>query len=193
VLIGNVGGRPAEFDWSSLVAQCPTGTREAFGEAFTRLYREIHAIAVRQLRDEQHATIRPTALVHEAYLRLERLRDLHWKDRAHLLAMASVVTRQVLVDDARRRRAGKRDGGIAVTLSDEHVGAGTNGHDAIDVDDLLKELERFDDLASKVVSLRVFGGLSIEEAAQALEVSVATVNRRWATGRAWLAHELVRP
>jgi RNA polymerase sigma factor (TIGR02999 family) len=176
----------------ALLAQCSDGDRKAFGEIFSHLYRDIHAIAVRELRHERQLTICPTALVHEAYLRMEGLRQIRWQDRAHLLAMASRITRQALVDGARRRRAEKRDGGLAVTLSDENLGGLDGGHDAIDVDDLLRELETYDAVAAQVVSLRVFGGLSIEEAAQYLGLSVATVNRRWAAGKTWLMRELTR-
>jgi RNA polymerase sigma-70 factor, ECF subfamily len=105
--------------------------------------------------------------------------------------MAARVSRQALTDEARRRRASKRAGGDSVTLSDENLGAAPDQvHDALDVDELLTELERFDPLAAEIVSLRVFGGLSIEEVAAVKEVSVATVNRRWATGKAWLTREL---
>lgn len=181
-----------DFDLGSLLAQCSEGDRQAFGEVFAHLYRDIHAIAVRELRGERHLTIRPTALVNEAFLRMQGLREIRWQDRAHVLAMASRVTRQALVDGARRRRADKRSGGEAVTLSDENLGGFEVNHDAIDVDRLLTELEGFDALAAQVVSLRVFGGLSIEEAARHLKVSVATVNRRWSAGKAWLLHELTR-
>lgn len=146
---------------------------------------------MRELRSERHLTIRPTALVHEVYLRMASLREPHWQDRLHFLSMAARVARQALVDEARRRRSQKRDGGIPVTLSDENLGAGDEGFDAIEVDSLLVELQEFDEVAAEVVSLRVFGGLSIEETAEALRLSVATVNRRWMTGKAWLIHELV--
>jgi RNA polymerase sigma factor (TIGR02999 family) len=180
------------FDLTPLLAQCAEGDRQAFGEVFSHLYRDIHAIAVRELRGERHQTIQPTALVHEAYLRMEGLRQIQWQDRAHLLAMASRVTRQALVDGARRRRAEKRDGGLAVTLSDENLGGVEVPHDALDVDALLTELETFDAVAAQVVSLRVFGGMSIEETAHFLALSVATVNRRWSAGKSWLIRELTR-
>jgi RNA polymerase sigma factor (TIGR02999 family) len=183
---------PADVELGKLLAECSAGDRDAFGEIFSRLYKDIHAIAVRELRGERHLTIQPTALVHEAYLRMEGLRQIHWQDRAHLLAMASRITRQALVDGARRRRAEKRDGGLAVTLSDENVGGAEINHDALDVDALLTELEAYDPIAAQVVSLRIFGGLSIEEAAQYLETSVATVNRRWSAGKSWLIRELSR-
>jgi RNA polymerase sigma factor (TIGR02999 family) len=181
-----------DIDLGALLAQCSAGDREAFGEIFTHLYKDIHAIAVRELRGERHLTIQPTALVHEAYLRMESLHQIRWQDRAHLLAMASRITRQALVDGARRRRAEKRDGGYAVTLSDENLGGAEVNHDALDIDALLTELEAYDPIAAQVVSLRIFGGLSIEEVAQYLETSVATVNRRWSAGKSWLVRELSR-
>jgi len=125
-------------------------------------------------------------------LRLTPLRDLRWQDRAHFLAMAVRVMRQALVDEARRRRAEKRHGGIAVTLEDVHVGSSDAGFDALDVDALLVELNAYDAVAAEVASLRVFGGLSIEETAQTIGLSVATINRHWAKGKAWLARELAR-
>lgn len=175
-----------------LLAQWSGGDRQALDQLLTHLYRDIHAIAVRQLRDERQLTIRPTALVHEAYLRLAGLKDMRWQDRAHFMSMAARVTRQALVDEARRFRAAKRAGGTPVTLSDENLGGVDAGYDALDVDALLCELQQYDAVAAEVVSMRVFGGLSTEEAAEALSLSVATVNRRWTSGKAWLARELSR-
>ena len=99
---------------------------------------------------------------------------------------------QALIDEARKRLAQKRDGGDQITLSDTNLGERAQVHDVLDVDDLLSELERFDALAAKIVELRVFGGLSIEEVAESVSVSIATVNRRWAAGKAWLTRELSR-
>ena len=175
---------------NELLARWSTGDRKALDEIVEHLYRDIHAIAVRELRREKFLTIRPTALVHEAYLRLVKLDEMHWVDRAHFLSMAARVTRQVLVDEARRGRADKRSGGMPVTLSDISVGINDAGYDAIDVDNLLTELRSFDEIAADVVSLRIFGGLSIEEAAFILKTSVATANRRWLNGKAWLSAEL---
>lgn len=174
----------------ALFARWSGGEREALDELLTHLYGDIHAVAVRELRGEGQLTIRPTALVHEVYLRMIELREPNWQDRAHFLAMTARVARRVLVDEARRRRADKRDGGTPVTLSDDNLSGSDAGFDALDVDALLAELKGFDEIAAEVVALRVFGGLSIEEAAAALDLSVATVNRRWATGKAWLLAEL---
>jgi RNA polymerase sigma factor (TIGR02999 family) len=177
---------------AGLLQRWSQGDKGALDQLLTHLYRDVHAIAVRELRHERQLTIRPTALVNEAYMRLAGLNQMQWQDRAHFLSMAARVTRQALVDEARQRRASKRDGGSPVTLSDENLGSNEAPYDALDVDALLKELETFDSVAAEVVSLRIFGGLSIEEAAEALKVSVATVNRRWATGKAWLTRELIR-
>jgi RNA polymerase sigma factor (TIGR02999 family) len=173
-----------------LFARWSGGDHRAVDELVAHLYRDIHAIAVRALRSERRLTIRPTALVHEVYLRLVGLREIKWQDRVHFLAMAARVTRQALVDEARRSRAEKRDGGTPVTLTDENLGSHESGFDALDVEDLLTELKGYDEVAAEVVALRVFGGLSIEEAAAALSLSVRTANRRWAAGKAWLALEL---
>jgi RNA polymerase sigma factor (TIGR02999 family) len=179
-------------DTTALLLRWAQGDPAAFDQLATRLYHDIHAIAVRELRHERQLTIRPTALAHEAYLRLTPLRDLRWQDRAHFLSMAVRVMRQALVDEARKRRAEKRDGGIAVTLEEIHVGSSDAGFDALDVDALLIELNAYDAVAAEVASLRVFGGLSIEETAQTIGLSVATINRHWAKGKAWLARELAR-
>lgn len=185
----------AESDSSGIAAlleRWSKGEKEAYDQLLTHLYGDIHAIARRQLQGERSLTLRPTALVHEVYLRLSKLRQMQWQDRAHFLSMAARVARQALVDEARRRRAEKRDGGRAVTLSDTNLGVSEAAYDALDVDALIGELQKFDSVAADIVSLRVFGGLSIEEAAEVLKLSVATVNRRWVTGKTWLARQLTR-
>lgn len=176
----------------ALLARWSGGDPKALDELIAILYHDIHGIAVRELRRARHLTIRPTALANEAYLRLVGLSEMRWQDRAHFLSMAARVTRQAVVDEARRRGAHKRDGGTPVTLSDTNIGSGEAGYDALDVDALLTELKRYDEIAADIVSLRVFGGLSIEETAEVLSLSVATVNRRWVNGKTWLARELMR-
>jgi RNA polymerase sigma factor (TIGR02999 family) len=184
---------PANAELQDLLERWSRGDRDALDKLLTHLYHDIHAIAVQQLHQERNSSLRPTALVHEAYLRLAALREIRLQDRTHFLSMAARVSRRALIDEARRRRATKRDGGDPVTLSDTNLGKPDQDYDAIDVDELLTELERFDAQAAEVVSLRVFGGLSIEEVASFKEISVATVNRRWAIGKSWLTRELTRP
>jgi RNA polymerase sigma factor (TIGR02999 family) len=176
----------------ALLARWSSGDPNALDELMKILYQDIHGIAVRELRRSRNLTLRPTALANEAYLRLVGLSDVRWQDRAHFLSMAARVTRQALVDEARRRSADKRSGGTPVTLSDTNIGSGEAGYDALDVDALLEELKRYDEVAADIVSLRVFGGLSIVETAEVLSLSVATVNRRWVNGKTWLARELTR-
>jgi RNA polymerase sigma-70 factor, ECF subfamily len=139
----------------TLLERWSQGEKQAYDQLLTHLYRDIHAIAVRHLHGERYATIRPAALVHEVYLRLGELSQMRWQDRAHFLSMAARVTRQALVDEARRRRSGKRDGGNPVTLSDENLGAKGSGYDALDVDALLSELQQFDDTAAAVLVARL--------------------------------------
>ena len=153
-------------------------------------YGELRAVAVRALRDERAATIRPTALVHEVYLRLAQLSRIEWQGASHLLAVAARVAREALVDDARRRGRQKRDAGARVTVTLEGLEEVARERDILDVDDLLRELESIDETAARVVELRVFGGLTVEECAAELETSASTVHRKWRAGRTWLVREL---
>jgi RNA polymerase sigma factor (TIGR02999 family) len=164
--------------------------RRELDELVRTSYPELRAVAARALRDERAATLKPTALVHEVYLRLAQLSRIEWQGTAHLLAMAARVAREALVDEARRRGRKKRDGGTRVTLTLEGLNAPATDHDVLDVDDLLRELETIDQTAARVVELRVFGGLSVEECAVELETSASTVNRKWRAGRTWLVREL---
>lgn len=173
----------------ALLERWSRGDHVAFDALLTGLYDEVHSIATGLLRNERQLTLQPTELVNEVYLRLAALSHLTLEDRNHFLSLAARVTRQVLVDEARARRAQKRSGGRQVTLSDTNLGGGLV-YDALDVDDLLSELHERDPLAADIVTMRVFGGLTIPEVADLLNSSVATVNRHWATGKAWLAWEL---
>src|SRR5580693_276234 len=113
-----------------LLERWSRGDRGALDQLLTHLYTDIHAIAVRQLNNERHSTLRPTALVHEAYLRLAALREIQLNDRTHFLAMAARVSRQALIDEARKRRAVKRDYGNPVTFSDTNLGTADQAFDA---------------------------------------------------------------
>jgi RNA polymerase sigma factor (TIGR02999 family) len=148
-------------------------------------------LARRHLRRERpDHTLQSTALVHEAYLRLAKQEPVHCENRAHFLAVSAQLMRQILVEYARRRRAAKRDGGYKVTLDGTESGLKERTVDVMALDDALNGLARLDPQQSRIVELRFFGGLTIEETAQALNISPATVKREWATARLWLHHQM---
>ena len=132
-------------------------------------------------------TLQPTALVHEAYLRLVNRKAANWQGRTHFFAMAAQMMRQILVDHARMRNAAKRGGGaLTLVLEDQVAGKVGINLDLIGLDKAMKRLAILDARQSKLVELRFFGGLSIEEAARVVDVSPATAKREWATARVWL-------
>jgi len=155
------------------------------------VYDELRALAHRYLRKQrpQH-TLQSTALVHEAYLRLKKQKDLHFEQPNQFFALAALIMRQVLVDYARSRQAAKRDGGWRLSLDDCSSLLRGKSVELVALDDALKDLARLDTQQSRIVELRFFGGLSIEETAEVLGVSPATVKRHWASARIWLFREL---
>jgi RNA polymerase sigma factor (TIGR02999 family) len=179
-------------DITSLLQQWREGDGSARDRLVAVLYPELRALADRQLRGERgNHTLQPTALVNEAYLRLSGLERMDWQDRAHFVRMAARVMREVLVDHARRRQAAKRDGGQQVTLTGLDAAAEEGqGVDALALDAALARLEQLDPEKARVVELRYFGGLTIEETAEAMESSPATVKRHWQAARAWLFEAL---
>jgi RNA polymerase sigma factor (TIGR02999 family) len=153
------------------------------------VYQELRRRAAGHLRRERKGhTLRPTDLVHETYLRLVA-QNPGWQNRDQLFGVASRLMRRILVDHARARLASKR-GGIRVTLVEGLASAEAAEPDMLDLDDALSELGRLDERQAHLVELRFFGGLSIEETARALDVSVATANRDWVTAKAWLFRRL---
>jgi len=156
------------------------------------VYRELHQIASREMRRERREhTLQTTALVHEMYLRLCGSNPVNWKDRAHFFAVAARQLRRVLVDHARRSRSGKRGGGrIRLNLLESDGGTWELDERLLAVDESLTRLQTLDARAAKVIELRFFGGLSETEAAEALNVSIATLKRDWDFARTWLAGEL---
>ena len=178
------------------------GDERALDALVPLLYEELRTQARRALRREgQGHTLQPTALVHEAWLRLAGQEHAHWESRTQFMAVAAQVMRRVLVDHARTRHAAKRGGGARqVTLGDAEkdgaaqvAGADGSSLDAVDVlalDDALTRLAAMDPKKAKLVELRYFVGLSIPEAAEAMGVSQATVGREWAVARMWLKREL---
>lgn len=168
---------------------------EAALEALTPLvYEELHRIAERYMANERPGhVLQATALVNEAYLRLIDWQHVQWQNRAHFFGVAAKLMRRILVDAARTRRRGKRGGGVShVTISEALEVAATQSADLVALDDALKSLEQLDVRQGRVVELRFFGGLSLEETAHVLNVSVGTVRRDWSLAQAWLFRELSR-
>jgi RNA polymerase sigma factor (TIGR02999 family) len=141
-------------------------------------------------RERPDHSLAPTALVHEAYLKLIDQRQVRWQNRAHFFAIAAHVMRRILVDHARSRGAAKRDGGQRVELHDAQVAIEPPEVDVLDLDAALEKLSGLDPRQSELVELRFFGGLTVDEAAAVMGVAPATVDRDWALARAWLFREL---
>jgi RNA polymerase sigma factor (TIGR02999 family) len=168
------------------------GDERAFETVLPLVYDELRRIARRQLgRERAGHTLEPTALVNEVYLRLVDARQVEWKDRLHFFAIASRIMRRVLVDAARARQAGKRGGGVAmVPLEESDVRSAERAADLLALDDALESLAVLDARKGRVVELRVFAGLSLDETAAALGVSADTVTRDWKFATSWLRREL---
>jgi len=168
------------------------GDERALDRLLPVVYRELKRLAAGYLRSERaEHTLQPTALAHEAYLRLVGREEIQWQNRAHFLGVAARAMREILVDHARRRKALKRGGGQALTLYDEALPvAGGRPVAFDDLDQALVDLARLSERQAKVVELRYFGGLTIEETGEVLGISPVTVKRDWATARAWLYREL---
>jgi RNA polymerase sigma factor (TIGR02999 family) len=183
---------PSPVDVTALLADWSRGDRGALDQLLPLVYAELRQIASRQLRRERtEHTLQPTALVHEVYLRMVDQRQVDWKDRAHFFGVAAHVMRRILVDHARRHDAGKRGDGVPPLPID--AAGETAAADAIPVlalDLALQKLAGFDADLARMVELRAFGGLTIEEAACVLNVTPATAKREWRTAKAWLGREL---
>jgi RNA polymerase sigma factor (TIGR02999 family) len=168
------------------------GDRSALDELAPLVLHELRRLARLQMRGERHNhTLQTTALVNETFLRLIDLRRIRWQDRAHFLALSARLMRRILVDYARSRNYQKRGGGAStVTLDDVIVSSPERGADLVALDDALEALARIDSRKGQVVELRFFGGLSIEETAEALNVSPETVQRDWRFAKVWLLREI---
>jgi len=156
------------------------------------VYQELRRLAAGYLRREKPGqTLQPTALVHEAYLRLMKDRPGRWQNRAHFCAIAAHSMRQILIERARARSAAKRGGARQrITLDEGLVAGGDRSIDLIALDEALQRLAEIDPEQARLVELRFFGGLTIEETAEALDMSPATVKRHWTVAKAWLTREL---
>ncbi|MEO7794972.1 MAG: sigma-70 family RNA polymerase sigma factor [Thermoanaerobaculia bacterium] len=186
---------PDPGEVTRLLESWAAGDRDAFEQLFPLLYPQLKRIADRQLRGERQGhTLQPTALVHEAFLELAGQRSAQFANRVHFLSVAAFVMRRILAEHARGRNAAKRGGVVVPVVLDEqiHQVASPDGawEEIAAVDAALDRLATFDARAAKVVVLRYFGGLSHEETAEAMAISIATVKREWTAARAWLRREL---
>ena len=169
-----------------------TGNREAQERLIPLVYRELRRIAASHLRREsQNHSLQPTALVHEAYLRLIRIDQVDWQSRAHFFAVASTLMRRILVDSARANKANKRGGGADTILIEEaFLPSPGRTPEVLALDDALDVLARLDERQAKIVEMRFFAGLTEEETGEVLGISARTVKRDWRIAKAWLFREL---
>ena len=170
------------------------GDRAALDRLTPLVYSELHSMAHRYMRRQRSGqTLQTSALVNEAYLRLVNVEGVHWQDRAHFFAVSAQLMRRILVDAARAHLADKRGGGFAHVYLDESRDASPQrSEDLLALDDALNALEEIDPRKARVVELRFFSGLSMEETAEALKISVPTAKRDWKLAKAWLTRELAR-
>lgn len=177
---------------TELLLAWSNGDREALQKLIPLVEAELRQRAKYYLRRERHGHLmQTTALVNEAYLRLVNIKRVNWKDRVHFFAVSAQIMRRILVDIARRRpRADGRREAQQVSLDEALVVSAERGPDLVALDDALKSLATLDPFKSRIVDLRFFGGLSVEEAAEALQVSPRKVKREWTSAKAWLYREL---
>jgi RNA polymerase sigma factor (TIGR02999 family) len=170
------------------------GDQTALDRLMPLVYEELRRMANNYMRNERRGhTLQSSALVNEAYLRLVDHENIDWQNRAHFFGVAAQAMRRILVDHARTRNYQKRGGGAQqVSLDEAATMAGDRAAELIALDEALQELAKIDERKSRVVEMRYFGGLSLEETAEALGVSIPTVTRDWTTAKAWLMREMTR-
>jgi RNA polymerase sigma factor (TIGR02999 family) len=185
---------PAQNEVSKLLVRWRNGDKSALDKLAPLVHEELRQLARHYLRGERIGhTLQPTALVNEAYMRFVNLREIEWQNKAHFFAIAATIMRRILVDHARGRNYAKRGGAQQrVSLSKADRFANQPDIDLVALDDALITLETMSPQQSRIVELRFFGGLTIEETAEVLGISHATVERDWAVARAWLRREVRR-
>jgi RNA polymerase sigma factor (TIGR02999 family) len=177
----------SDHDVTVLLREWSAGNQQALTELLPIIYDELRRVAHQYLhREHADQTLQTTALVHEAYLKLIDQRSVNWQNRAHFFAIAAQAMRRILIDNARRRTAGKRGKGGKISLEDVATVSTQKHQSLLALDEALHELEKIDSQQSRIIELRYFGGLTIEETATAMDISPATVKREWAMARAWL-------
>ena len=174
-------------DVTMLLNAWSDGKQDALDELMPVVYQELRKLARSYLRAERpEHTLQPTALVNEAYLRLVDQKNVRWENRRHFFGIAAQLMRRILVDHARKRQSEKRGGGETLLPFEEAKGVPVKARDLVALDDALKDFASIDPRSAKIVELRQFGGLSIDETADVLEISPATVKRDWTVAKAWL-------
>jgi RNA polymerase sigma factor (TIGR02999 family) len=183
---------PSAHDVTLLLQAWGGGDKKALDRLTPLVYRELRRIASRMMAAERpNHTLQATALVNEAYVRLVDTQQVSWQDRAHFFALCARAMREILIDHARSRGSAKRGGGeVAIELDEGLAAAPSPEANLLELDDALKRLAEIDARKSQVVELRFFGGLNLEETAEALKVSTKTVQRDWDLARGWLYREL---
>lgn len=181
-----------ERDVTQMLRAMSAGDKGAPEELLPVVYDELRRLARAYMKNERSGhTLQATALVHEAYIQLVDWKNVSWQSRAHFFAVAAQVMRKILVDHAREKKALKRGGGVRTIALDDAVSfANQKDLDLVALDDALTELHSFDPQQAKIVELRFFGGLTIEETAHALHISDSTVKRDWQVAKAWLYNRL---
>jgi RNA polymerase sigma-70 factor (ECF subfamily) len=189
---GGVVSQPGEV--TQLLIEIRAGNREAEEQLIRLVYAELRRLAAHYLRAERaDHTLQPTALVHEAYIRLTKVQELEWHSRSHFFATAATIMRRILVDHARAQQAEKREAlHNAISLEDVLVVSTTRSSELVALDEALSKLAHLDPRRSKIVELRFFGGLSEEEIGTVMGISARTVKRDWRIAKAWLYDELNR-
>lgn len=178
---------------TQLLGRINHGNREAVDELMPLVYEELRRIATRHLsRERSNHTLQPTALVHEAFLRMVDQQESQWQNRLHFLNVAATVMRRVLIDHARTKLRNKRGGPNQqrVVLDDIQIGVDEQLVEVLSIDAALRKLAELDPDQARIVELRFFGGVSVEEAAEIMKISTATVKRYTNSARAWLAREI---
>jgi len=186
--------QPSTHEVTQLLVEWSNGDKAALDRLMPLVHAELRRLAHRYMsRERPGHTLQTTALVNEAYVRLVNREDVHWQNRAHFFAIAAELMRTILVDHARSHAYAKRGGGAQkIELDEAMIVSQERAAEVVALDDVLKELAKFDPQQSRIVELRFFGGLTIEETAEVLGLSPATIKREWSTAKAWLYHELAK-
>jgi RNA polymerase sigma factor (TIGR02999 family) len=187
-------GAPSQKQITQMLVDWGNGDQAALEKLTPLVYDELHRLARRYMgRERPGHTLQTSALVNEAYIRLIDWKDIQWQNRAHFFAVSAQLMRRILVDFARSRNYAKRGGAARnVSLDEAMVVSREKGADLVALDDALDSLARLNERQSRVVELRFFGGLELDEIAEVIKVSVGTVRRDWSLARAWLHRELSR-